>query len=109
MKFGEISIKDKLGRTIILRNARKEDADDLIRYLKVTSGETPYLIREPDEITITKESEEAFIQSNIDSKRALMLIALYEKLGFKTYGTFPDNMKYADGTYVDAWWMMKKL
>jgi hypothetical protein len=26
MVFGEISIKDKLGRTIILRNARPEDA-----------------------------------------------------------------------------------
>ncbi len=24
-------------------------------------------------------------------------------------GTFPDNMKYADGTYMDANWMMKKL
>jgi len=45
MVFGEISIKDKLGRTIILRNARPEDADDLIKYLKVTSAETPYLIR----------------------------------------------------------------
>ena len=36
-------------------------------------------------------------------------IALYEKLGFKEYGRFPDNMKYSDGTYADALWMMKKL
>ena len=36
-------------------------------------------------------------------------IALYEKLGFVKYGIFPDNMKYADGTYVSAEWMMKKL
>ena len=36
-------------------------------------------------------------------------IALYEKLGFQKYGTFPDNMKYADGSYVDAYWMMKKF
>ena len=36
-------------------------------------------------------------------------IALYESLGFRKYGGFPDNMKYADGTYTDAWWMMKKL
>ena len=35
-------------------------------------------------------------------------IALYEKLGFQKYGTFPDNMKYADGSYADAYWMMKK-
>ncbi len=182
MVFGEISIKDKLGRTIILRNARPEDADDLVKYLKATSAETPYLIREPEEITITKENEEQFLQTKIDAERELMLIALidgkhigncslmsiapykryrhrcdvaialykeycgsgigtamlqtvlnvareagyeqaelevmaenenaiamYEKLGFKKYGTFPDNMKYADGSYMDAYWMMKKF
>ena len=182
MVFGEISIKDKLGRTVILRNARPEDASDLIEYLKTTCAETPYLIREPDEITITKDREEKFIQAKIDDERELMLIALivgkhigncslmsiapyrryshrcdvaialyqeycgcgigsvmlqtvldvakrvgyeqaelevmgenknaiamYEKLGFKKYGTFPDNMKYSDGKYMDAYWMMKKL
>jgi ribosomal protein S18 acetylase RimI-like enzyme len=36
-------------------------------------------------------------------------ITLYEKLGFQKYGTFPDNMKYADGHYASADWMMKKL
>ncbi len=36
-------------------------------------------------------------------------IALYEKLGFQRYGTFHDNMKYADGSFADAYWMMKKL
>ena len=177
-----ITIKDKLGRTVVLRAAAPEDAADLIQYLKVTSGETPYLIREPEEITITMEREMAFIQEKIDAERELLLIALvdgkhvgncslmglmpykryahrcsvaialyqeycgcgigkamlqtvldiaarvgyeqaelevasantgaialYEKLGFKKYGTFPDNMKYPDGTYMDTYWMMKKL
>ena len=36
-------------------------------------------------------------------------IALYEKLGFVKYGMMPDNVKYSDGTYADAVWMMKKL
>lgn len=36
-------------------------------------------------------------------------VRLYESLGFQKYGTFPDNMKYKDGTYEDAYWMMKKL
>ena len=176
------TIKDKLGREVLLRTAKKEDASDLIKYLKTTSGETPFLIREPDEITITLEIEESFIQDKIDSERELMLLAyvdgkhvgncslmslatykryqhrcevaialykeywglgigkamletvlnvatslgyeqaelevvaenesaisLYEKLGFKKYGTFPDNMKYPDGSYRDAYWMMKKL
>lgn len=182
MTIKPITIIDKLGREVVLRAAVPEDAADLIQYLKVTSGETPFLIREPDEITITMESEVAFIQNKIDSERELMLlafvdgkhvgncslmslapykryqhrcdvaialyqeycgcgigkamletvldiatnlgyeqaelevvadnqkaIALYESLGFVKYGTFPDNMKYADGTYRDAYWMMKKL
>lgn len=182
MEFGEISIKDKLGRTVILRNARPEDSAALTEYLKTTSAETPYLIREPEEITITEEQENKFIQAKIDAERELMLvafidgkhigncslmsiapykryrhrcdvaialykeycgcgigkvmlktvldvaksigyeqaelevmaenkdaIAMYEKLGFEKFGTFPDNMKYADGSYMDAYWMMKKL
>ena len=182
MRIEPITITDKLGRTVLLREARPEDSADLIKYLKVTSGETPYLIREPDEITITEENEEKFIKAKIDSERELMLlafidgkhigncslmsitpykryrhrcdvaialykeycgcgigtamlqtvlnvakeagyeqaelevmaenkkaIAMYEKLGFKKYGSFPDNMKYADGSYMDAYWMMKKL
>ena len=182
MEFSEISIKDKIGRTVILRNARTEDSADLIKYLRTTSAETPYLIREPEEITITEEKEKQFIQAKIDAERELMLvafidgkhigncslmsiapykryshrcdvaialykeycgcgigkamlqtvldvaksvgyeqaelevmaenkdaIAMYEKLGFEKFGTFPDNMKYADGSYMDAYWMMRKL
>ena len=41
-----------------------------------------------------------------DNKNA---IALYEKLGFKQYGCFPDNMKYSNGKYADAYWLMRKL
>ena len=36
-------------------------------------------------------------------------VELYRKLGFETYGVFPDNMKYSDGTYARAEWMIKKL
>ena len=182
MVFGEISIKDKLGRTVVLRNARPEDSANLIKYLKATSAETPYLIREPEEITITEEKEKQFIWDKMDAERELMLlafidgkhigncslmsiapykryshrcdvaialykdycgfgigqamlktvldvaksvgyeqaelevmaenkdaIAMYEKMGFEKFGTFPDNMKYSDGSYMDANWMMRRL
>ena len=36
-------------------------------------------------------------------------IELYKKLGFERFGSFPNNMKYSDGTYADAEWMMKRL
>ncbi|MDE7045014.1 MAG: GNAT family N-acetyltransferase [Acetatifactor sp.] len=182
MRFGPIEVKDKLGRTIILRNAEMADAENLINYMKTTTAETPFLIREPDEFCLTLEQEEAFINGCIGQERELMLIAtidgehigncslmrvgtyrryqhrceiaialyqkycgfgigkammetvlsvagelgyeqaelevirnnanavnLYKKLGFNEYGTFPDNMKYAAGTYAEAVWMMKKL
>ena len=182
MYFNAITVKDKKGRDIIIRNAEENDAENLIDYLKITAAETPFLIREPDEITLSIEQEQAFIKAKKDSENELLLIAeisgrhigncslmsiggykryrhrcdiaialykeycglgigkamletvlgiaektgyeqaelevtaanksaiaLYEKLGFKIYGTFPDNMKYANGSYVDAYWMMKKL
>lgn len=182
MKFNPIEIKDKLGRAVILRNAEVSDAEALIKYLKVTTSETTYLIREPEEVTITLEQEKKFIENKISDERELMLVAtlegkhigncslmgiapykryahrcevaialyqeycgcgigkimmetilevaksmgyeqaelevisdnksaieLYKKLGFEKYGSFPNNMKYSDGTYADADWMMKKL
>lgn len=182
MKYAAQSFRDRTGHEVILRNAELSDAADLIRYLKVTSAETPYLIREPEEVSLSEEQERKIIQRKIDAERELMLvaiaegklagtcslmstglflryrhrcelaialyqeycergigermlqavldsaekagyeqaelevvsenqraIALYEKLGFRTYGTFPDRMKYQDGTYADTVWMMKKL
>lgn len=67
----EIKIRD--GRTFLLRNAREEDAEKLINYLKVTAAETPYLMREPEEITLTLEQERNFIRNQIDSKNGLLL------------------------------------
>ena len=54
MTIEPITINDKLGRTVVLRAAMPKDSSDLIKYLKVTSGETPYLIREPDEGAFTQ-------------------------------------------------------
>lgn len=75
MKFGPIKMKDKLGREIVLRNAEVSDAAALIDYLKITTAETPYLIREPEEVTITPEREEKFIESKLTDEKELMLIA----------------------------------
>lgn len=177
-----IQRKDKQNRTVTLRSADVSDAEALLRYLKVTSGETPFLIREPDEIKLTLEQEEAFIRSKMQEPGELLLIgeidgkqvgncsvmsmgsfkryahrceiaialyqeycgagigkmmmetvlqeakkmgyeqaelevvsdnanaiALYEKMGFKKYGTFPNSVKYSDGRYADAEFMMKTL
>ncbi|HKM34446.1 MAG TPA: GNAT family protein [Lachnospiraceae bacterium] len=166
---------------LLLRNAKEEDAEMLLEYLKTTCGETRFLVKEPEEITLTLDDERQFINNQNSSKNNLMLlgfldgeyvgncsfmgmspcryqhrvsmgialyqkytgigigiamieklfaiaketgieqielevvadneraISLYKKMGFEIYGTFPNNMKYKDGTYNNAYWMMKQL
>ena len=48
MRITPIKKEDKTGRIITLRNAEISDADNLITYMKITSFETPFLLREPD-------------------------------------------------------------
>lgn len=182
MIFKSLKVIDKTGCEVILRSAEVNDAENLIKYLKITTSETPYLIREPDEVTLSLEQEQKFLQRVMDSDRELLLvatidgkhigncslmgigeyrryrhrcsvaialyqeycgrgigkimlqtvletasnigyeqaeleviadnkdaIALYENLGFEKYGFFPNNMKYENGKYADAHWMIKKL
>lgn len=169
------------GRELRLRNATEEEADLLLSYFKTVCGETRFLIKEPEEVTLTLEDERQFIRRQNESDNNLMLlgfldgeyvgncslggnassrhrhratvgialyqkftglgigrimleqlieaatemgleqlelevvadneraIALYKKIGFEVCGTFPRNMKYKDGTYADAYWMMKRL
>ena len=50
--------------------------------------------------------EQAELEVVADNTRA---IALYESLGFTVCGRLPNNMKYQDGTYADALFMVKPL
>ena len=62
----------------VLRSAEAEDADTLLQYLKTTSGETPFLLRAPEEILLTAASERAFISQKKDAERELLLLAEIE-------------------------------
>lgn len=166
MQFDPIHFQNKLGQTVLVRSALEEDAAALLQYLREITAETPFLLREPEEVTMTLEQEKAFIHQTLagtcsfapagpfrrythrceiaialyqdfcghgigeklmellleqaraagfeqaelevvsDNKAAL---TLYQKLGFVSYGMFPHNMKYADGQYASATWMMKPL
>lgn len=69
----EIQTND--GRKAVLRSAEVRDAEALLTYLKKTAAETRFLMREPDEITLTLEQEEAFLREKEPEERELMLIA----------------------------------
>ena len=71
-------LKISLAERLFYEIAVESDAAALIEYLKVTAIETPYLIREPEEITLTIEQEKRFIQGKTDADRELLLIALID-------------------------------
>ena len=48
-----VSLKN--GKTAVLRSAEPSDAAAMIDYLKATAGETPFLLRYPDEVVLTEE------------------------------------------------------
>ncbi|MDO4460271.1 MAG: hypothetical protein Q4C42_09410 [Clostridia bacterium] len=54
MLFNEKEIILKNGEKCLLRPVAVSDAQDMIDYLRTVSGETPYLLRYPDEVTFTK-------------------------------------------------------
>lgn len=62
------------GREYMLRSAAEEDAPQLIAYLKQTAAESPYLLREPEEVTLTQEREQSFIRAKEEDGRELMLL-----------------------------------
>lgn len=68
MIFKPLKVIDKIGYEVILRKAEINDAENLVKYLKITTSETPYLIREPDEVTLSLEQEQDFIQKVMDMK-----------------------------------------
>ena len=62
------------------------------------------------EVALERAKEAGYEQAELEviagNEKA---ISLYKQLGFEKYGVFPDNVKYKDGSYADAFWMMKKL
>lgn len=77
MKINEIKI-DINGRELILRNATEQDGEMLIQYLKETTEETRYLVREAEEIILTLEQEKAFIECQNDSEGNIMLLGFLD-------------------------------
>jgi len=65
-------------KEIVLRSARLDEAQMLIDYLKTVTGETRFLMCEPDEIEYTKKEEEQFINEHNEAKDALLILAFVD-------------------------------
>ena len=78
MKFAtkEITLKD--GRTCRLAPNNSEYARDMIDYLKKTSAETPFLLRNPDEVKYTLDNEKAILDKLYNDDYSVMMIAIVD-------------------------------
>ena len=63
------------GRALTLRSPRAGDAATMLDYLRQTSAETHFLVREADEFTMTDEEEGAFLTHYLSGERCFMLAA----------------------------------
>ncbi len=75
MFIEEKKIKLKNGQICTLRTPRPDDAACAIEYMKVTAGETDFLVRYPEEVKISEEKERGFLQWMVDSEWELMIVA----------------------------------
>ena len=73
-KLKNIKLKDQLN--VILRSPRDTDAKAILDYLKTVTGETPYLLRKPEECTDTIMQEVLFIQSINQHPTQVMILAV---------------------------------
>lgn len=90
MEFVEVNIliiesiwfELKDGRKALLRSPKEEDIESTLEYLTISSGETEYLLRYPEECNkYTAESERIlFEQKNISPDEAMIMCVVDEKV-----------------------------
>ncbi|MBO4680975.1 MAG: GNAT family N-acetyltransferase [Clostridiales bacterium] len=78
MRFAEKEIVLKDGRTCVLKPNSPEYAEQMIKYLKETSGETEFLLRNPDEVKFTLEEEQNLLAGFLDNPGIIMMAAVVD-------------------------------
>ena len=64
----------KNGKELTIRNARKEDAAELITYINIVGGESDNLLFGANEFNMTVEQEEKFIESLTQAQTSTLLV-----------------------------------
>ena len=68
----EITLKD--GRKAVLRNPGEDDAAAMIEFLRTCAAETEFILRYPEECTMTEQQEAAFIERSNASPYDVMTV-----------------------------------
>lgn len=79
MIIKDIHFTLKDGRKAVIRSPRDEDAESMLHYLYVSSGETDFLLRYPEECNqYTVEDEKKFFAQKNESEHQAMLVCLVD-------------------------------
>ena len=78
MIIPETAVTLKDGTKVILRSPQPRDAAQLNEYLRLTSGETHYMVRYPEECDQTLEAAQKRLQAMEDHERSFMLAAFLD-------------------------------
>lgn len=78
MKFKEKEITLKDGRKCILCPTSPKYAAEMIEYMKKTAGETPYLLRYPDEMNFTIEGEQDILEKLLNDPYSIMMMPIVD-------------------------------
>ena len=65
----------KKGGIATIRSVEPEDAPLMLQYMKIMLGETPFLLRTPEEFNYTPEEEARVLAGRKNDPRSLMLVA----------------------------------
>lgn len=74
MRFSEKKVTLKDGRVAVFRSPSSSDAAEMVEYMRSTAGETHFLLRIPEEVTMTPAEEEAFLRRIVASEYDCMIV-----------------------------------
>lgn len=78
MKINEIPVTLRDGRKAVLRTIHPEEAQSVLDVLRITSGETHFMARYPDELVATLENEVIYLTAQEEKPNAFELCALVD-------------------------------
>lgn len=75
MRFERRKFRLKDGRNCVLRPAVPEDAVEMVDFLKQVSGESPFLLKYPEEWKLSEDKERELLQNLLDNEKDVMMVA----------------------------------
>lgn len=74
MLFSFKTLRLRDGRQLLLRAPSPKDAQPMLRFMKLTYSQTPYLLHYPEDFCKTVEQERSFLEGVLHSPNTIMIV-----------------------------------